>query len=216
MSEAVMIIAPSGSGKSYSLRNLNPETSFLIQTLRKSLPFKGWKEKWPEVNPEVKGGKRLVSDDPATIRTYLQTISTKKPEIKTVVIDDSQYIMANEFMRSALEKGYEKFTRIGLNFWEIVRDAANLRSDLVVVFLHHEETTEFGNMKAKTIGKMLDDKITLEGMFTIVIRAAVHDGKYVFITQNSGRDTVKAPPGMFETNEIENDLNHVLAAIAAY
>lgn len=216
MSEAVMIIAPSGSGKSYSLRNLDPESSFLIQTLRKSLPFKGWKEKWPEVNPEKPGGKRLVSDDPQTIIKYLKTISDKKPEIKVIAIDDSQYVMANEFMRSALEKGYEKFTRIGLNFWEIVQVAGNLRDDLAIVFLHHEETTEFGNMKAKTIGKMLDDKITLEGMFTIVLRATVHDGKHVFITQNSGRDTVKAPPGMFETAEIDNDINLVLNAITAY
>ncbi len=216
MSEAVMIIAPSGVGKSYSLRNLDPESSFLIQTLRKSLPFKGWKDKWPEVLEGTKGGRRLVTDDPATIKTYLAAISAKKPEIKTVIIDDSQYIMANEFMRSAMEKGYEKFTRIGLNFWEIVREAANLRPDLTVVFLHHSETTDFGDVKAKTIGKMLDDKITLEGMFTIVLRAAVHDGKYVFITQNSGRDTVKAPPGMFEAAEIENDINIILNAITAY
>jgi hypothetical protein len=95
-------------------------------------------------------------------------------------------------------------------------EASKLRDDLTVVFLQHEDTDEAGEVKAKTIGKMLDDKITLEGMFTIVLRAAKRDGKHVFLTQNGGKDTVKAPEGMFAASEIENDLNLVLDAIHAY
>ncbi len=217
MSTPVMVMGPSGSGKTSSLRNVDATASFLMQTLRKPLPFKGWKTKWKEITPENKDGNILVSDDPDTIRKYLKAISERRPEIKTIFVDDAQYIMANEFMRSALEKGYEKFTRIGQNFWQIIVDSANLRDDLTVVFFQHSETSDAtGETKAKTIGKMLDDKITLEGMFTVVLRAAVRDGKNVFLTKNSGLDTVKAPAGMFTEETIENDINLVLTAISDY
>lgn len=216
MSNAVLTIGASGSGKSRSLLTLNPETSFLICAMRKPLPFKGWREKWKHVTKDAPGGNFLYSDDPEEIRQYMHAISAKRPTCKTIVIDDSQYIMANEFMRRAKEKGYEKFTQIGQSFWQLVMDANNLRDDLTIVFLQHSETDEFGTIKAKTIGKMLDDKVTLEGMFTIVIRAAIRDGKHVFLTKNGGNDTVKTPEGMFQTDSIENDMSQVLEAINAY
>jgi hypothetical protein len=216
MSTPVMIIGPSGSGKTSSLRDVDPAASFLIQSLRKPLPFKGWREKWKEITPENKTGNLLVSDDPETITKYLKAVSDRRPEVKTIFVDDSQYIMANEFMRSALEKGYEKFTRIGQNFWQIIVTSGNLRDDLAVVFFQHSETSDAGETKAKTIGKMLDDKITLEGMFTVVLRAALRDGKHVFLTKNSGMDTVKAPIGMFAEESIDNNINTVLAAISGY
>jgi len=184
--------------------------------MRKPLPFKGWRSKWVECTAENKKGNFVITDDAEKVRAYLVRISEARPEIKTIVIDDSQYIMANEFMRCATEKGYEKFTRIGQGFWLIVMEASKLRDDLTVVFLHHEDTDESGEVHAKTIGKMLDDKITLEGMFTIVLRAAKRDGKHVFLTTNGGKDTVKAPEGMFSQPEIENDLNLVLDAIHSY
>lgn len=158
----------------------------------------------------------LVSDNASEIRKYMKGISDSYPHIKTIIIDDAQYIMANEFMRSINEKGYDKFNRIGKDFWDIATDAANLRSDLNVILLQHEETNDLGSTKAKTIGKMLDDKITLEGMFTIVLRVANRDGKHVFLTKNSGFDTVKAPDGMFSDSEIDNDINLVLNAINTY
>lgn len=216
MSTTTMVMGKSGSGKSRSLLNLDPKTSFLIQAVRKPLPFKGWRDKWREVSKEVPGGNMLVSDNSATIRDYMWAISDRKPHIKTIAIDDAQYIMANEFMRSVNEKGYDKFTRIGSDFWQIVMDAAKLRADLNVVFLQHEEATEAGEVKAKTIGKMLDDKITLEGLFTVVLRTAKRDGKHVFLTTNSGHDTVKAPEGMFPGEMIDNDIAQVLEAINSY
>lgn len=216
MGYPVMIIGQSGSGKSRSLLNLNPETSFLIQSIRKPLPFKGWRDKWKENSKENPKGNLLISDDPQTIVKYMDGISERRPEIRAIVIDDSQYIMANEFMRSALEDGFKKFTRIGQSFWEIIIKASKLRSDLHVIFLQHSEVTDLGQTKAKTIGKMLDEKISIEGMFTIVLRAEVRDGRHVFLTKNSGNDTVKAPEGMFSGDEIENDLNQVIEAIEAY
>jgi len=216
MSAAVLVLGGSGSGKSAALRNVNPVTSFLVQVVNKPLPFKGAKEKWTEATKENPKGNVLHSDDADRIIKYMKRISTEKPAVKAIFIDDSQYVMANEFMRSANEKGYEKFTRMGLNFWNLVRTASELREDLTVFFLHHTDTNEFGDMKAKTVGKMLDEKITIEGLFSIVIRAAVVDGKHVFLTKNSGRDPVKTPMGMFDAPEIDNDLQTVLEAIQAY
>ena len=216
MSDSILIIGESGSGKSRSLLKVDPSSTFLVQAIRKSLPFKGWRDHWTEISQANKTGNLLVSDDAEEIRKYIQAISDRRPEIKTVIIDDAQYIMGNEFMRCALEKGYEKFTRIGQSFWLIIMDATKLRADLRVVFLQHSEQTDAGQTKAKTIGKMLDDKITLEGMFTVVLRSSVRDGKHVFLTKNSGHDTVKAPEGMFSEPEIENDLNLVLDAVNNY
>ena len=216
MNDPILIIGESGAGKSRSLLKLDPTTSFLIQAIRKSLPFKGWRDHWKEISAQNKTGNFLVTDDANEIRKYLQGISDRRPEIKNVVIDDAQYIMGNEFMRSAMEKGYEKFTRIGQSFWQIIMDSTKLRADLRVTILMHSETTDTGNVKAKTIGKMLDDKITLEGMFTVVLRAVVRDGRHIFLTRNSGHDTVKAPEGMFAESEIENDLSQVLEAANAY
>ena len=216
MSTAVLVLGPSGSGKSTSLRNMNPAASFLVQVVNKPLPFKGAKKNWTEATKENPKGNVLLSDNPDDIVKFMQRVSDNRPEIKAFIIDDSQYTMANDFMRSMGEKGYDKFNRIGFNFWNLVGIASGLREDLSVFFLHHTDTNDFGEMKAKTIGKMLDDKITVEGLFSIVIRAALVDGKHVFLTKNSGRDTVKTPMGMFDSNEIDNDLNTVLEAIQAY
>jgi hypothetical protein len=216
MNDPVMIIGDSGSGKSRSLKDMDPESTFLIQTIRKSLPFKGWREKWRETTKENPKGNYAVQDDPNVILEFMRAISDRRTEIKNIVIDDAQYIMGNEFMRSAMETGYTKFTRIGLSFWTLAMESRKLRGDLRVTFLMHSETTDAGQIKAKTIGKMLDDKITLEGMFTVVLRAAIRDGKHVFLTKNSGNDTVKAPEEMFAGPEIENNLSQVLEAINAY
>ena len=216
MSTPVLIIGPSGSGKSRSLLNLDPETSFLICAMKKPLPFRGWKDKWRHVAKDAPGGNLLYSDDPEEIRQYMHRISDKRSACKTIVIDDAQYIMANEFMRRARERGYEKFTQIGQSFWLLVMESGALRDDLTVVFLQHSDTDDSGSVKAKTIGKMLDDKVTLEGMFTIVLRTAIRDEKHIFTTRNSGNDTVKTPEGMFNTDTIENDISIVLEAITNY
>lgn len=216
MNDPLMIIGESGAGKTRSLKDMDPESTFLIQTIRKSLPFKGWQAKWREATKDNPKGNFAVVDSPVDILEFMRAISARRPEIKNIVIDDAQYIMGNEFMRSALEVGYTKFTRIGQSFWTLAMEARNLRGDLRVTFLMHEEITDAGKTKAKTIGKMLDDKITLEGMFTVVLRAALRDGKHVFLTKNSGFDTVKAPEDMFNAPEIENNLKTVLDAVNNY
>lgn len=194
----VLVLGESGSGKSASLRNFKPGDIGLINVNGKPLPFKN-------------DLKSVNTDNYAKVEKVL-----KESKVKTIVIDDSQYLMANEFMRTAKITGYQKFTDIGLNFWNLVKTVSALPDDKIVYFLHHIETTDTGRQKIKTIGKLLDEKITLEGMFTIVLKTSVHDGQYRFSTQNNGFDTVKTPIGMFESEEIDNDLKAVDEAIRNY
>lgn len=199
MAIAVLILGESGTGKSTSMRNLDPQTTSIVNVDGKPYPFKA---KFP---------KTIVSDKSETIKNALL-----KTDSKVVVVDDSQFIMANEYMRRAKEVGYNKFTDIGQHFFDVVETVKQLPSDVIVFFLHHTETDQFGNIKAKTIGKMLDSTITLEGKFSIVLRTSVENGQYFFRTQNSGDDTTKSPFGMFETEKIPNDLKFVADKITAY
>ena len=209
MSTAVLILGESGTGKSTSLRNLPPAKALLIQAIRKPLPFKakGWK-----VRASLKDDGNVFQTDDAIL---MEKLLRQSPH-EIVVIDDFQYVMANEYMRRTGEKGYEKFTDIGKNAWNVLTAASELAPNRRVYILSHTATYELGRTKIKTIGKMLDEKITLEGMVTIVLRTQVRDGHYTFATQNNGSDTTKSPMGMFSDQFIENDLAAVDAAICDY
>lgn len=213
MSTVTLILGESGTGKSASLRNLDPSKTLLIQAIKKPLPFKtGSKSGWAPYNKETKTGNIIVSDSSEVIVRCLR--GTEKP---IVVVDDWQYILANEFMRRSEERGFEKFTDIGRHAWDVLTAAAKYGgSSRRVYILAHTQSDEFGRTKIKTIGKLLDEKITVEGMVTICLRTSVTDGEYRFSTQNNGLDTVKAPMGMFNSQWIENDLKAVDDAIVSY
>lgn len=198
MAIPVLILGESGTGKSASLRNFEPDDLKVINVANKPLPFKNKFES-------------ISTDD---YRTIIKELKLNKK--KVTVIDDAQYLMANEFMRRATERGFDKFTEIAQNFWTLVNTVKDLPSDQVVYFLAHIERDANGNEKIKTIGKLLDEKITVEGMFTIVLKTNVTDGVYSFITQNSGHDTVKSPIGMFPSVVIDNDLKYVDEKIRNY
>lgn len=209
MSIATLILGQSGTGKSSSLRNMDPTETLLIQTIRKPLPFraKGWGYRSKE-NPT---GNIFVSDKWDTITGLMS--KTQRP---IVVIDDFQYLLANEFMRRSDERGFDKFTDIGRHAWEVLNAASTLPDHARVYILSHTEEDQGGTTKIKTIGKMLDEKITIEGMVTIVLRTMVLDGEYRFSTKNNGRDTVKSPMGMFDSDTVENDLAMVDQKIAEF
>lgn len=192
MAIAVMIMGASGSGKSASMRNFKGSELGVINVANKPLPFRS----------DI---KTFNSDRYEQIEQVL-----KKASAKSLVIDDSQYLMANEYMRRASENGFQKFTDIGRNFWALV-DMINheLPEDVIVYFMQHTELDANGNEKAKTIGKLLDEKITLEGLFTIVLKTEVVDGRYMFATKTNGADTVKTPMGLFDEALIDNDLKMV-------
>lgn len=205
MSFACLILGESGSGKTCSLRNIDPSKALLIQPIRKPLPFPsaGWTETGNERNV-------IVMSDPVAI---IKVMNRTRKDI--VIVDDWQYILASMFMAARDERGYDKFTRIGGAGFDLARAASELPAQKRVYVLAHTTTDEFGT-HIKTLGKMLDDKIVVEGMFTTVLRTHVENGKYMFATQNSGSDTVKSPMGMFPETLIENDLAAVDRRICEY
>ena len=214
MSIATMILGQSGTGKTASLRNLDPANTLLIQAVKKPLPFKG--RGWSYYSKDNPTGNIFVSDNAPTIIKLLH--STKR---EVIVLDDFQYILANEFMRRVLDKetgnaAFAKYNEIAHNAWSILRAAGSLEGNKRVYILGHTQEDESGHIKAKTIGKLLDEKITVEGLLTIVLRTKVINGQYLFTTQNSGLDTVKSPMGLFEDDQIANDLAAVDAAIVNY
>ena len=205
------------------LESLEAKETVIIGIIDKPLPFRGWKQKYTAGIQD--GGNFLVSHESAKIVTVLKYISDKRPEIKQIVIDDFQYIMSTEFMNRANEQGWQKFTDIAKHVWDVINAAKGLREDLKVVFLTHDEiiTENFQpKRKIKTIGKLLDDKVTLEGLFTVVLFTDIKQNKekdgleYTFITQNDGTTTAKSPRGMFATFNIPNDLANVITEINAY
>ena len=209
MSIATLILGKSGTGKSASLRNFVAADTLPIQVVRKPLPFRA--AGWPHYSAENKAGNIFVSDQWDTIIKIMR--GTKR---KVIVIDDFQYVLANEYMRRTDEKGYEKFTDIGRHAWELITAASDLPADVRVYVLAHTDQTDAGEIKMKTIGKMLDEKITPEGLFTIVLRTVVTDKDYFFSTRNNGHDTVKSPIGLFDSERVPNDLAVIDAQISSY
>ena len=189
MGVPVLILGESGTGKSASMRNCTPERFGVINVSKKPLPFRSKL-------------KTFDTDDYGKIIGALKI--AKAPSI---VIDDSQYLMVNAFMRRSMEKGYDKYNEMANNHWNLIQFVVNnLPDNVIVYFMSHVERDQMGNEKAKTIGRMIDQYVTLEGLFTIVLKTHVMDGKYTFLTHNSGFDTVKTPLGMFDSDEIDNDL----------
>lgn len=209
MSTSTMIIGESGTGKTTSLRNLNPADVLLIQAVRKPLPFRS--TEWKPCTKADPSGSILVTDVAATIVGAMRR--TTKP---IIVVDDFQYVLANAFMRRSAETGFQKFTDIAKDAWDILMAASDLPAHKRVYILAHSQTDDAGKTKAKTIGKLLDEKITVEGLLTIVLRTAVINGQYLFLTKNSGSDTTKSPIDMFADEHIPNDLREVDEAITSF
>lgn len=225
MAESILIIGESGSGKSTSARHLDAEETFWINVANKSLPFKGWKSKYPKFSKENLKGRLSTASDPNSIIKAMDYINEKRPEIKNLIIDDWQYMSAFEFFDRADEKGYDKFTDIGKWLARVAKKPITLRDDLTIFFFTHSEENQdkkgVKKTKAKTIGRMVDEKLTLEGLFSIVLYAKVKRNengnlKYIFETVNDGSNTCKSPMEMFKTEEIPNDLQLVKTAISEY
>lgn len=195
----VLILGESGSGKSAALRNFAPEDIGVFNVAGKPLPFR----------------KKLPMKSTADYDTIMQNIA-KSPK-KAFAIDDSQYLMCFENFAKAKEVGYGKFTDMALHFYNLVQFVIrNTPADVVVYFLHHTETDgNTGKSKAKTMGKMLDSQLTLEGLFSIVLYCVTDGKKHRFITQSDGLTTAKSPMELFDP-EIDNDLKAVDTAIREY
>lgn len=193
-----MLYGQSGTGKSTSLRNFQKEDVSIINVSGKPMPFR---RKLPIVS----------TDDYKKIIGGLRTIKTP-----SIVIDDATYLMVNAFMRNAKVQGYQKYTDMAFDFNSLIEAALKLPDDKIVYFIGHSNQSDDGREQFKTIGKMLDNYVTLEGKFTIVLKTVVKDGEYYFSTHNNGMDTVKSPMGMFEEELIVNDLKMVDDTIREY
>jgi hypothetical protein len=225
MAQSILIISESGAGKSTAIRNLKPEETFIINVANKPLPFKGWKGMYPIWSRETQDGRMYTRSTAHEILACMKYVSEKRPDIKTLVIDDLQYMSAFEYFEKAEEKGYEKFTKIAKDLTTVARAPKDMREDLQVYFMTHAEETldAYGvkKVKAKTIGRMIDNSLTFEGLFSIVLFGKVKRNqddsmRYVFETVNDGTNTCKAPAGMFDDPEIPNDLEFVRQAIINY
>lgn len=194
----VLILGATGSGKTYSIKNFDTEEVGIFSVEKGRLPFK----------------KKFKVAKNATYQTIFQALN--KPNLKSYVIDDSQYLLVNEMFDRAKETGYGKFTDMALNFRNLIHFInQRVPDDVIVYFLHHTEQTDTGTIKAKTIGKMLDEKLTVEGCFDVVLLTSVEGQEHYFITQSDGYTTAKSPEGMFD-QKIPNDLKAVDDAIRLY
>ena len=206
MGMPVLVIGESGSGKTSSLRNFDRKDVLVFSVSGKRMPFR---KKMNVIN---------VRDQSPAERydTIIDMMGKYQDKVKTFVIDDSQYLMAFEEMDRVYEKGYGKFTELAKHFIDLISAIKSLNDDVIVYLLHHAQETDNGKVKAKTIGKMIDDHITLEGLFEIVLMAVHDEGGYHFITNGIINTSAKSPIDMFEQGIIDNDLKMVNEKIREY
>lgn len=211
MSNTILVIGQSGSGKSTSLRNLDPKSTFIINVLDKPLPFRSFKKNYNSAEKNY-----YTTNDWAKVVNCIERVNNEREDITTLVIDDWQYILAYEFMRRVSEKGFDKFSELANHGWSTINACMKTRANLTTFILAHSDVDNTGRSKCKTIGKMLDEKITIEGLFTTVLHSRVVDGEYMFQTQYDGEFLAKSPMGMFEEHLVPNDLVAVKAAVENY
>ena len=203
----------SGSGKTTSLRNLDPKSTYIFDADKKGLSWRGWKKQYSTENKNY-----FCSDDAKFILAYMIGIAQKRPDIKTIVVDTIGSIMVADEMRRMKEKNYDKWADLAQCIWNLVDAAYTLRNDLTVIFMAHTQTERDDSgylfTRIKTSGKKLD-KICLESKFTTVLIAKCINGQYIFET-HAKNSTAKSPMGLFEEDEIPNDIVEVIKALEAY
>lgn len=219
-SKLIAIVGSTGTGKSTSIKHLDPKETYIINVAKKELPFKGADKLY---NTENKNYKEV--DDANEITRLLKTISEKAPHIKHIIIEDSNYIMGFNLMTKATEVGFTKYTLMARDMVDLLRTTRSLRDDLKIFYFSHpeaiEDSGEIVGYKIKTAGKMIDNQIGLEGLFTICLYTHVEETKdgtcnYYFVTNRFKKYPAKSPDGMFEEIKIPNNLKLVSETINEY
>lgn len=236
MAKSIAIVADSGFGKSTSLApieqighiGLDPKKTLIINVKNKPLPFKGWKKNYIPIKDksDLATGNYLASSEYSVIIDTINYFDKNRKEIINVVIDDFQYVMADNFMKDALKAGFDKFNKLAKRTYDVINAGLQMRDEVNFIILTHSEIVEsqdFGtSYKMKTIGKMLDDKVKLEGLFTVVLYGkASWDGKQGsatrnFVTNIDGQFPAKSPFGMFDDLYVPNDLGKIVETMNAY
>ena len=205
MSKKILILGRSGSGKSTSLRNFKKGEVGIISCEGKEMPFR---TDIPVYEPKF---------TPETMNRYPNTLKAiKNAKTKVLVIDDANYLMSTEFMATAGEKGYDKFTRMASNFTTLLDEVDKLDDDITVYIMMHTELDADGYERPMTVGKLLSEKVCIEGLFTTVLKSVYEGGEYKFRTKTNGADCIKSPLGLFQSEMIDNDLKAVDVAIRDY
>ena len=194
----VLLIGKSGSGKSASMRNFKKEEIAIANVLGKPLPFKS------------------NLDAPKVDNYDILLKAIQNTDKKVIVVDDANYLITNEFMNKSSVKGFDKYNEMGNNFFNLINGIKNIEGGKTVYLIMHEDTDDEGNVKPKTIGKLLDDKVNIQGMFTICLRSMYDNGNYIFRLKTNGQDCVKTPIGLFDEEQMENDLKLVDTKIREY
>jgi hypothetical protein len=210
MANLTLIMGECGSGKTTSLRNLNPDETFIINIENKPLPFRNFKNLFRSAPEGDKKINYYAEDNAIKIVSAINKISKERPDIKYLVIDDFGYLMSNEFFAKASEKGYEKYSILGQHAWMVLNALKGSRNDLYCFVMAHNELTNDGKYKIRTIGRMLDEKFNVEGIFPHVYHALVIEGRYRFLTHNDGKHIARSPLDMFKDDYIENDLQKII------
>lgn len=213
MAKVICVAGESGSGKTTSMRNLDPKTTYYIDADKKGLSWKGWRQQYNDQNKNY-----LRCDDANVVRNYIRKLAKDCSRIKTIVVDTINGLMIADEMRRSKEKGYDKWVDLAACVWDLVCECYDYRDDLTIIFTAHTQTDhdENGYMftRIKTSGKKLD-KIVLESKFTTVLLAKCVDGKYLFETQ-AKNSTAKSPLGAFDSFEIDNDIAAVITALEEF
>jgi hypothetical protein len=217
----VLILGYSGSGKSSAIRTLDPNETFLISITNKPLPFKENKHYKLYDKNNCQNGNKVVSTDYQLINQAIEYVNNKRPEINHLIIDDSHYLIINEFMahhsaKAKMNDKYDIYNRIADSFYDLTWSSQWLRDDLFIYFMHRAETGDDGFIKPKTVGKILDNQIDIPGMFTLVIYCKMeHNGSFFYV-KNQGESPAKTPIGMFDEDKIPNDLSLLSSTVLNY
>lgn len=224
MSNIICLAGLSNSGKSTSLKYLEPESTFIVSCTNKQLQIPGFRKKYKKVttNEGKLVGNWYINNNYDNIKKMLTIVSKTRPEINVIVLDDANYLLSNETFQNALTKGYEKFTILAKNYYDLIEYCMNLRDDLTVVFITHIEN--FGTdidpeYRMWTTGKMLTNAINLDGLFSYIIYSERYvsdtddEVKYRFKTRTDGNDTCRSVSGCFEDKYIEPDMKYVIDTI---
>lgn len=217
----ILVYGASGMGKSYAMRNLDPADTFIICSDRKDLPFKGSKKKYQWIRDEsgatsFQQSNYFESKEPQTILKALKKIEAESP-CSLVVLDTLTHVIVDYFMGRALEKGFDRFNEMAKHVYDVLDYMQRMTKDVIVI--GHSDGND-GNSKVRTIGKMLDEKVDIPSLFSIVLMPEIlrddYSASYYLKTQSDGNNSAKSPVDMFPDYRIPSDYNYVMECIRAY